>query len=182
MGIRTHGTEVVTNERFSPSWLVLLLRTSKREEWRVNMDSRKVSGAAMLMAVLFLGATLAMAQEPSSNIKKSPVKRTSAASGEEMFNTYCAVCHGKDAKGEGPASSELKIPPANLTLLAKNHDGKFPQDYVAQIIQSGPRDAKAHGSKDMPVWGSVFKSLGDDASVKQRIYNLSKYIESLQAK
>jgi mono/diheme cytochrome c family protein len=146
------------------------------------MIRRSISGALLLVTTLFLSATLAMAQEPSSNIKKGPAPRTSAASGEEMFNTYCAVCHGKDAKGDGPAASELKIPPANLTLLTKNHDGKFPQDYVAQVIQNGPRDAKAHGSKDMPVWGTVLKSLGDSASVKQRIYNLSKYIESLQAK
>lgn len=146
------------------------------------MIRRSISGALLLVATLFLSATLVVAQEPSSNIKKGPAPRTSAASGEEMFNTYCAVCHGKDAKGDGPAASELKIPPANLTLLAKNHDGKFPQDYVAQVIQNGPRDAKAHGSKDMPVWGAVFKSLGDSASVKQRIYNLSKYIESMQAK
>jgi len=146
------------------------------------MISKSIRGAVLLAAVLFLGTTLAMAQEENKVIKKGVVQMTSAASGEEMFNTYCAVCHGKDAKGDGPAASELKIPPANLTLLARNHDGKFPGDYVAQVIQSGPRDAKAHGSKDMPVWGRVFSSIGDSASVKMRIYNLSKYIESLQAK
>jgi len=145
------------------------------------MTNRIVSGAVLLMALLLVSASFALAQEPSSNLKKGPVQMTDASSGEEMFNTYCAVCHGKSAKGDGPAASELKIPPANLTLLAKNHGGKFPSDYVVQVITTGPRDAKAHGSKDMPVWGAVFKSLGDDASVKQRIYNLSKYIESKQA-
>jgi mono/diheme cytochrome c family protein len=156
--------------------------TFKREEWRMNMISRWISGTVLLTALLFLSATLAMAQETSKVIKKGPVVTTSSASGKEMFNTYCAVCHGKDAKGGGPAASELKIPPTDLTVLAKNHDGKFPRDYVLTIIQTGPREAKAHGSKDMPVWGSAFTSIGDDASVKLRIYNLSKYIESLQAK
>ena len=138
--------------------------------------------ALVLGAILVLGSTLAMAQESNNAVKKSPIPMTSASSGAEMFNTYCAVCHGKGAKGDGPASSEFKIPPANLTLLAKNHDGKYPESYVAQVIQNGPRDAKAHGSKDMPVWGRLFTSLGDDASVKLRIFNLNKYIESLQAK
>ncbi|MBZ5641347.1 MAG: cytochrome c [Acidobacteriia bacterium] len=146
------------------------------------MISRTISGALLLVALLFFGASLAMAQEPTPGVKKSTAPRTNAASGVEMFNTYCAVCHGKDAKGDGPLATELKIPPANLTMLAKNHDGKYPTDYVSQVILTGPRDAKSHGSKDMPVWGTVFKSMGDDASVKQRIFNLNKYIETLQAK
>lgn len=146
------------------------------------MISRSISGAVLLITLLFLSATLAMAQEPTKGVKKSPVARTNPASGSEMFNTYCAVCHGKDAKGDGPLASQLKIPPANLTLLTKNHGGKYPSDYVSEVILTGPRDAKSHGSQDMPVWGSVFKSLGDDASVKQRIFNLNKYIESMQEK
>lgn len=146
------------------------------------MISRSISGAVLLIGLLFLSATLAMAQEATPGVKKSTVQRTNPGSGVEMFNTYCAVCHGKDAKGDGPLATELKIPPANLTMLAKNHDGKYPTDYVTQVIMTGPRDAKSHGSKDMPVWGSVFKSLGDDASVKQRIFNLNRYIETLQAK
>jgi hypothetical protein len=146
------------------------------------MISRITQAGAMLVALMLLSTTLAMAQDADKGIKKTAIPMTSPASGEEMFNTYCAVCHGKDAKGDGPAAGEFKIPPANLTLLARNHDGKFPSDYVAQVIQFGPRDAKAHGSKDMPIWGELFKSLGDSASVRQRIYNLSKYIESVQAK
>jgi mono/diheme cytochrome c family protein len=146
------------------------------------MISRIISGAVLLTTLVFFSAPLAKAQEATPGVKKSTIARTNPASGPEMFNTYCAVCHGKDAKGDGPLASELKIPPANLTMLAKNHDGKYPTDYVTQAIMTGPRDAKAHGSKDMPVWGSVFKSLGDDASVKQRVFNLNKYIETLQEK
>jgi mono/diheme cytochrome c family protein len=138
--------------------------------------------AVLLSALFFSTATLAMAQGSNKTIKKAPIPVTSAASGEEMFNTYCAVCHGKGGKGDGPAASEFKIPPANLTLLAKNNNGKFPDSYVAQVIETGPRDAKAHGSKDMPVWGTLFRSIGDEAQTKLRIHNLSIYIESLQAK
>jgi hypothetical protein len=41
----------------------------------------------------------------------------------------------------------------------------------------------AHGSIDMPTWGSVFLYVDkneDDAAVKQRIQNLSDYLASLQ--
>jgi mono/diheme cytochrome c family protein len=144
--------------------------------------SKFLQFALALASILVLTSALAMAQESNPKIKKAPIPMTSPSSGEEMFNTYCAVCHGKGGKGDGPASSEFKIPPANLTLLAKNHDGKYPESYVAQVIQNGPRDAKAHGSKDMPVWGQLFSALQSGSTVKLRIFNLNKYIETLQAK
>jgi mono/diheme cytochrome c family protein len=147
------------------------------------MNSSITRSAVLLTALLLSSTTVAMAQEGKKTIKRgTPAPVTSAASGEEMFNTYCAVCHGKDGKGDGPAASEFKIPPANLTLLSVNSDGKFPADHVAETIRTGPRDAKAHGSKDMPVWGPVFASMGGNGQVEQRIYNLTKYIESLQSK
>jgi len=60
--------------------------------------------------------------------------------------------------------------------------GKFPADHVAETIRVGPRDAKAHGSHDMPVWGNIFMRMGGTAEVDQRIHNLTSYIETLQAK
>ncbi len=99
-----------------------------------------------------------------------------------MFNTYCAVCHGKDGKGDGPAASEFKIAPANLSMLSINNNGKFPAEHIAETIRTGPRDAKAHGSKDMPVWGKLFASMGDSAQVEQRIHNLTNYIGTLQVR
>jgi mono/diheme cytochrome c family protein len=152
-------------------------------KWRLTMNSLSTRSAVLLTTLLLSSMTVAMAQEGQKTIKRgAPAPVTSAASGEEMFKTYCAVCHGKDGKGDGPAASEFKIPPANLTLLSVNNNGKFPADHVAETIRTGPRDAKAHGSKDMPVWGPVFASMGGTGQVEQRIRNLTKYVESLQAK
>ena len=136
----------------------------------------------LLLAVLLLFASsFASAQE--KKIEKAPVQPTSAASGPEMYKAYCAVCHGKDGKGDGPAASELKVPPPDLTTLAKRHDGKYPADYVATVLRNGAK-APAHGTADMPVWGPLFSSIsqGDQSQVNQRIANLTNYIKSLQAK
>jgi len=146
------------------------------------ISARNSSMVLLAAAVLLLSSSLAKAQEAKKSIKNTPLAMTSPASGEEMFNSYCAACHGKSGKGDGPAATEFKIPPANLTVLSRAHNGKFPETYVSQVIENGPRDAKAHGSKDMPVWGTLFSSLGDQATVKQRVYNLNKYIQSLQEK
>ena len=42
----------------------------------------------------------------------------------------------------------------------------------------------AHGSKDMPVWGPIFMSIGghSQSDVQLRIRNLTNYLESVQAK
>jgi mono/diheme cytochrome c family protein len=137
----------------------------------------------LLCAFVFTAGVIALAQEETKKtIKNVPITQTSITSGVEMFDTYCAVCHGKDGKGKGPAASEFKTPPSNLTLLSATHQGKFPEAYVADVIENGVAEAKAHGTKDMPVWGPAFRSLGDNAQTKLRVFNLTKYIESMQGK
>ena len=111
---------------------------------------------ACLLAFL-LGSLLLPAQE--TTIKKVPAKPTSAASGKEMFDEYCASCHGMDAKGNGPAAPALKMQPTNLTLLSQKNGGKFPTMEVMSSIRDVTQNV--HGSKDMPVWGPIFSSLGN---------------------
>ena len=135
----------------------------------------------LLAGVLAMFALPMLAQQ--KEIKHVPVQPTSAASGMEMYNTYCAVCHGKDGKGNGPAAEALKMPPTDLTTLSEKNGGKFPQEHVASSIR-GDLNLPAHGSKDMPIWGNLFwhMSQGHAAEVQLRVSNLTKYIDSLQKK
>jgi len=136
--------------------------------------------ALLLPALLALSAAPGNAQ--TKQVKKGPLKMTSAASGGEMFDSYCAPCHGKSAKGDGPAASALKVPPANLTELAKKNNGKFPADHIAADLRNGV--SAAHGSTEMPVWGPLFSKVSnnDESIVQMRISNLIRYLDSLQVK
>ena len=118
----------------------------------------------------------------TTEIRHVAAQQTSPISGKTNFEAYCAACHGMSGKGDGPAAPALKIPAADLTRLTANAGGKFPTMHVEQTIRNA--DAPAHGSKDMPIWGPVFRSLsgGNQAQVDLRVSNLAKYIESLQAK
>ncbi|HME34112.1 MAG TPA: cytochrome c [Candidatus Sulfotelmatobacter sp.] len=141
-----------------------------------------ISLALILLAIsAFAVAQDAPAQTPT--VKHVPIANTPSNSGKEMYNSYCAVCHGTDGKGSGPAASAMKVPPTDLTVLAKNNGGKFPASHVASVIR-GQATTASHGSQDMPVWGPLFSSIsqGHEAQVQQRISNLVAYIESLQAK
>ncbi len=137
----------------------------------------------VLIAVIAL-AMMAWAQESTKKeIKHVPIKQTSAASGHEMFKTYCAVCHGIEGKGNGPAAEALKVPPTDLTTLAEKNGGKYPALKVSAVIR-GEQALPAHGTKDMPIWGKLFWGMsgGHESEVQQRVSNLNKYIESLQKK
>ena len=104
-------------------------------------------------------------------------------SGQEMYKQFCAACHGADGKGDGPAASNLKTRPADLTTLAKRHDGKFPYDYVSMMLRFGP-GVPAHGSSNMPTWGPIFSIIekSSEKAVQERIKRLSAYLASLQEK
>jgi|CZKC01.1.fsa_nt_gi mono/diheme cytochrome c family protein len=104
-------------------------------------------------------------------------------SGRQMFQEYCASCHGPDGKGLGPVAPLFRKPPTNLTTLAKNNAGVFPREHVAKVIRFGP-GVIAHGSMEMPVWGPVFKIVENynEAAVTMRIKNLCDFIESIQEK
>ena len=140
-----------------------------------------------LALILVALSAFAVAQDAPAQtgpaVKHVPITNTPSNSGKDMYNSYCAVCHGKDGKGGGPAASAMKTQPTDLTFLAKNSGGKFPASHVAAVIR-GQATTASHGSQDMPVWGPLFSSIsqGHDAQVQQRISNLVAYIESLQAK
>ncbi len=136
--------------------------------------------AAILLAVVSFAA--AQDQKPTVTVKHVPITPTSATSGKDMFNNYCASCHGKDGKGNGPAAPALKASPTDLTKLPKKN-GKFDAAHVAAVIR-GQAQTPSHGSEDMPVWGPLFSSIsqGHESEVQQRVTNLVGYIETLQAK
>ncbi len=141
-------------------------------------------GRGKILIVIMALAVLVSAQEqPQKEVKHVPIKPTSAASGQEMYKTYCAVCHGIDGKGNGPAAEALKVPPPDLTTLAEKNGGKYPAMKVSAVIR-GDQMMPSHGSKEMPVWGNLFWSMsgGHSSEVQQRVTNLNRYLESLQKK
>ena len=129
------------------------------------------------------GVIVATESRPQPILKSVPVKDTSPASGEKMYQAYCAVCHGMDGKGSGPAASAMQVQPTDLTLLAKSHGGRYPNMEVVSSID-GKSNLPAHGSPEMPVWGKLFwgMSHGHEGEVVQRTANLNHYIETLQAR
>jgi len=145
-------------------------------------------GAPATISVIILAVTLnfplAGFQE-QGEAKRLPQEkdRSPFLEGPAVFQAYCAVCHGKNAMGGGPAASALKRKPPDLTLLSRRNGGIFPFEGVQKIISGNGPGIPAHGSREMPIWGPIFDEISwDGAPGSVRIYNLTRYIQSLQQK
>jgi len=103
------------------------------------------------------------------------------ASGSAIFENYCAACHGRSARGDGPLADSLKTRPADLTLIAKRNGGSFSADQVSKIID-GRNPVKGHGGGDMPIWGDAFGKSADPMPVEEKIRRLVLYLQSVQVK
>jgi mono/diheme cytochrome c family protein len=99
--------------------------------------------------------------------------------GKDLYLRLCASCHGESGKGDGPAAVALKHPPANLTQLSKTHGGTFPRAEVMQFID-GERPVPAHGPRQMPVWGQVFRRERTESEARMRILVLTTFLQSIQ--
>ena len=141
------------------------------------LKSLLVAGIAGVLAV-----SLSFADQAQPKVV-IPVNKTAPTDGKQMYTSYCAPCHGTDGKGRGPAASALKTPPTDLTALLKNNHGKYPDAHVAAILRFGT-EVSAHGSEQMPVWGPILGNMNrtNDQEKLLRISNLSRYLETIQAR
>ena len=100
----------------------------------------------------------------------------SQPSGRSLFETYCAVCHGRSGRGDGPLAEQMKTRPPDLTLFAARNGGTFPAALVGKIID-GRQPLPGHGGPDMPVWGDAFRRVNENSgmSATARIDAVVKY-------
>jgi mono/diheme cytochrome c family protein len=131
---------------------------------------------------LILGAALALAGSAQTQkvVRTVPVKLSGTNDAAQLFSEHCAVCHGADGKGNGPAASALKRPVGDLTKIPAEK-GKFPFLAVQEKIRNG--SIVEHGSVDMPIWGKLLTPMGGKSSAAEmRVYALAKYVEKIQAR
>ncbi|HTC87234.1 MAG TPA: c-type cytochrome [Bryobacteraceae bacterium] len=101
--------------------------------------------------------------------------------GDNLYKTYCASCHGDDAKGSGPMAAWLKVPPPDLTRIAARNGGTFPLERVDRIIAGEEALPSGHGTRAMPLWGPVFSQVTRDQDLgRVRIDNLARYLRDIQ--
>lgn len=115
-----------------------------------------------------------------------PAAATDHAIGEELYQRYCAVCHGEHGGGGGDLHQLLSIDMPDLRTMTERNDGVFPMLETIHIID-GRTGLRAHGGP-MPLWGGVFMAeaaegmgfYGSAIEARGRVLSLALYLESLQ--
>ncbi len=133
----------------------------------------------MIRSILGAGALTVLTMIPQASSAQD------VETGAELYQHYCATCHGLDATGHGPMAGVLVIQPTNLRTLA-DANGLFPTARVVARID-GREPLVSHGSP-MPVYGPYFE--GNDTAIKtpegqpiltsKPIVDLVAYLKTLQ--
>lgn len=88
----------------------------------------------------------------SGSLQAGDVEPFLGYDGEQLFQRFCASCHGPSGYGDGPVAPALKVLIPDLTELTKRSGGRFPAERVQEVID-GRAVVAAHGTRPMPVWG-----------------------------
>lgn len=136
-----------------------------------------MKASIVLVSLTLVVAACSTVQPQQRNVSQMP--------GLEMYQTFCASCHGVGGKGDGPVAPLVKIGVPDLTRIAQRDGGEFPTEDVKRTID-GRFDRPAHGPRDMPVWGWQFynSTTMNDANERARvdalIGGLVDYLRSIQ--
>lgn len=143
-----------------------------------------------LFCIFLLSLIVPAAVTAEILVKEEPLTwdKTARLSGDQLYQNLCATCHKPDGSGNGMASAALGATAPDLTRLAANNGGDFPQSEVEQLIANSDI-RNPHAGSPMPAWEQQFmsvyfrtarNSLQRDAYARDRIRELASYVETIQ--
>lgn len=108
-------------------------------------------------------------------------------SGAEVFQRFCASCHGESGRGDGPVAASLTAVVPDLTRISERRGGEFPVGQITETIDGRSVVISAHGTRVMPVWGYEFwieegADVEAEAEVRTVISRLIEYLRSIQVR
>ena len=84
-------------------------------------------------------------------LSAQPTEAADSAKGQEVYNTYCALCHGPTGLGDGVGAAALDPKPRDLSSAAILET--YTDEYLVNVITNG---GMAVGkSPAMPPWGGI---------------------------
>ena len=105
-------------------------------------------------------------------------------SGAELYQRFCASCHGESGRGDGPVAGTLVTAVPDLTQIHRRYNNSFPIEALRAIVD-GRNLITAHGTRSMPVWGYEFwwdegADSEAESAARDLIDKLLAYIRSIQ--
>ena len=119
-------------------------------------------------------ATQTQAKAPVSTIP--PVRDTATSSGQALFQSNCAVCHG--AGGEGQPDWHIKKPDGVLPAPPLNGDGHTWHHGDGTLYTYVSGGGKTFESPDIPSFKSGMPAFGEALS-REDIIDVIEYVKAL---
>jgi mono/diheme cytochrome c family protein len=149
----------------------------------MSKSAATVAGMFALFYGVWCGTGVAQNKKADQQNSADSIRLIDSIQGPNLYQAYCAVCHGPNAKGGGPMAPFLKTAPSDLTRISSRNGGMFPRTRVRRIIAGEDSLAGGHGTRQMPIWGPIFSQVAWDQDLgRVRVDNLARYLESLQVK
>ena len=137
----------------------------------------------LIFSVLLIAAGTVAAEVV---IKQVPMtsKDIVGLDGQGMYDQLCAVCHGVDGKGDGPANPALDRPAPDLTQLSADGRPGYTHAELESVIAG--RDRTVH--KDMvgmPLWETEFQYVRSwngrprTSYARVKVHTLAEYVEGM---
>ena len=156
------------------------------EKRKLRIRTLPVGGVLLVFMITMQASaqktTVTVTARTAPKVHQNEIKYVSPIFGKQMYEAYCAVCHGANAKGNGPGAAALQPKPADLSTLSARNGGRFPKYHIRYLLTDLDLYSD-HAGSDMPSWGPAFKSLDKNQPevVGLRARNLMAYLESMQA-
>ncbi len=107
--------------------------------------------------------------------------------GRALFMENCAICHGENARGDGPMARAMTKAPTDLTLIKLRNGDSFPRARVMSTIDGYARTGPS--APDMPEFGALLEGDlvpydsgdGKPTPTPRKLVALAEYLESIQA-
>lgn len=153
----------------------------------------RVPSAIVALPLIVVAMTAGLAGQsptpprPAPSVVIVPAHDVGSLEGAALYEAYCAACHGRDGKGDGPAARSMPTPVPDLTRIAATHDGRDCARHLIAELQDGHRrphePRMSEQDLDMPNWWPIFRSIqSDEAVAYYRLRNVALHVASLQAK
>ena len=134
-----------------------------------------INKAVAILFLLTLSFILACDTAPPEGSRGAQAMR-----GEAIYQKQCISCHGLNELAPTITDLETEAPDLTEIMIRRPRAKEFPIVEIARFID-GRKMVKAHGPREMPVWGEVYSLEGlDDTEIRGRKGELVAYLMSIQ--
>ena len=76
-------------------------------------------------------------------VASCPAEELSGYSGAQLYQRFCASCHGTRGLGDGPVAPSINSIVPDLTQITRRHGGDFPSEQLRRLRTEAPPSSRS---------------------------------------